>query len=334
MLAARIHEYGGPEVLRIDEVAKPSPGPRDVLVRVRAAAVNPIDWKVRSGAQRGVMRYRLPWILGLDVSGVVEARGERVTRFEVGDEVWSSPTHRRPGTYAEYVCIDEREAAKKPKNVSHEEAASIPLIGLTAYQCVVEAGALRAGQRALVHAGSGGVGTFAVQLAKHLGAHVVTTCSARNADFVRSLGAHEVVDYTKGSFADACEPVDFVLDSLGEDAFADNVRVLKRGGRMANITLDLARLVERWGSILSVPAAGLSILRMMLVPWLKKGARSRHVIKRSDGAQLGLIAGLVEQGAIRPVIDRVYPLAEIQEAHRHSESHRARGKIVIRVSEG
>jgi alcohol dehydrogenase len=334
MLAARIHAYGGPEVLHIDEVDKPSPGPRDLLVRVRAAAVNPIDWKVRAGGQRGVMRYELPWILGLDVSGVVEAVGEQVTRFSVGDAVWSSPTHRRPGTHAEYVCIDEREAARKPKNISHEEAASIPLVGLTAYQCVVEVGALRAGQRALIHAGAGGVGTFAIQLAKHLGARVATTCSARNADFVRGLGADEVIDYTLGNFADACKPVDFVLDSLGESALTDNLRVLQNGGRMANITIDLARHVERWGSVLSLPAAGFAIARMMLVSAVEKDVHSRHVIKRCDGEQLGLITGLVEKGAIKPIVDKVYPLSEIQEAHRHSESHHARGKIVIRVSEG
>src|SRR5262249_44879264 len=145
------------------------------------------------------------------------------------DEVWSSPTHSRPGTYAEYVCIDEREASKKPARISHAEAASIPLVGLTAYQCLVEKGKLRAGQRVLIHAGAGGVGSFAVQLAKHLGAHVITTASARNADFVKELGADEVIDYRSQRFADVCAPVDLVLDSLGEEAFDDNIRVIRRG---------------------------------------------------------------------------------------------------------
>lgn len=334
MLAARIHEYGGPEVLRVEDVPKPSPGPRDLLVRVRAAAVNPVDWKVRIGAQRSVMRYTLPWILGLDVSGVVEAVGAKVTGFAVGDEIWSSPSHRRPGTYAEYVCIDEREAARKPKNISHEEAASIPLVGLTAYQCVVEKGGLKKGERALIHAGSGGVGAFAIQLAKSIGAHVITTCSARNADFVRELGADEVIDYTKQRFADACEPVDFILDSLGEEVFEENVRVLKRGGRLANITLNLGDNIKRWGPTLSLVPTVLSLLRLMIVPWLRKGIKGRHVIKRCDGAQLLTITEMVERGAIKPTVERILPLAEIAEAHRHSESHRARGKIVIRVSEG
>ncbi len=334
MLAARIHEYGPPEVLRLEDVEKPVPRPRDVVVRVCASAVNPVDWKVRSGGQRTVMRYHLPWILGLDVSGVVEAVGNKVTRFKVGDAVFSSPTHRRPGTYAEYVALDEREVALKPKNLTHDEAASIPLVGLTAYQCIVETCGLKRGERVLIHAGSGGVGAFAIQLAHHLGAHVVTTCSAKNTAFVRSLGADDVIDYTIGNFADGLEPVDVVLDSLGEDVLADNIRVLRKGGRMANITMNLSNHVKKWGSVFSFVPIALSFLRMVLKPWFKKGIKCRHVIKRCDGEQLGHIAELVEKGAIKPTIERVFPLSEIQEAHRLSESNRARGKIVIHVADG
>jgi NADPH:quinone reductase-like Zn-dependent oxidoreductase len=333
MLAARIHDYGGPDVLRVEEVDKPTPGPRDVLIEVHASAVNPVDWKVRSGAQRSIMRYDLPWILGLDVSGVVVAKGSSVTRFEVGDEVWSSPTHRRPGCYAEYVCIDEREVAKKPKNLSHEEAASIPLVGLTAYQCLVEACRLKKGDRVLIHAGAGGVGSFGIQLAKHLGAHVLTTASPRNEAFVRELGADEVIDYTRGSFADGLAPVDAVLDSLGESAFDDNLRALRRGGRMANITFDVGKHIERHGSFFSLFTLAVAFLRLSLVPLVRKGVRSRHVIKRCDGEQLGEITRLVEAGVIKPIVDRVVPLAQIQDAHRHSETHHARGKIVVKVRE-
>lgn len=332
MLAARIHQYGGPEVLRLDEVPRPSPGPRDVLIRVRAAAVNPVDCKIRSGGQRSIIRYRLPWILGLDVSGTVEEVGALVTRFAPGDEVWSSPRHTRPGTYAEYVCVDEREVAKKPSSLTHEQAASLPLVGLTAYQCLVEKGKLRAGQRVLVHAGAGGVGSFAIQLAKHLGAHVVTTASPRNEELVRELGADEVIDYRKGSFAEASAPVDLVLDSLGEEVFEENLRVLRRGGRLVNITIDVPRHVERYGTFFSLFTLAWAMLKLHLRPLLA-GIRSRHVIKRCDGDQLRTIAELVEAGAIRPVIDRVVPLAEVAEAHRYSETHRARGKIVLRVGQ-
>jgi alcohol dehydrogenase len=333
MLAVRIHEYGGPEVLRLEEVQRPVPAPRDVLVRVCAASVNPVDWKLRTGGQRNIVRYRLPWILGLDVSGVVEAVGAKVTKFAPGDEVWSSPHHARPGTYAEYVCIDERELARKPKNLTHEEAAAIPLVGLTAYQCIVEKGKLSVGERVLIHAGAGGVGTFAVQLSKHLGAHVITTASSRNADLLRELGADEVIDYKQQNFADVLEPVDLVFDTLGEPVFDDNLRVLRRGGRLVNVTVDVPGHVERYGSVFSLFTLAAAMIKLHLFPLVTKGIKSRHVIKRCDGEQLGVIADLVEAGAIRPVIDRVFPLAEVSDAHRHSESHHARGKIVLRVGD-
>ncbi len=332
MLAAQIHEYGAPDVFRLEEVQKTVPRARDLLVRVVATSVNPVDCKARSGAQRNVMRYRLPWILGLDVSGIVEAVGAKVTAFRPGDAIVSSPVHSRPGTYAEYVCIDERQCAHKPKNVTHEEAASFPLVGLTAYQCVVEHGRLRSGERVLIHAGSGGVGSFAIQLAKHLGARVITTCSEKNADFVRELGADEVIDYRNERFADVCEPVDLVLDTLGPEIFADNLRVLKRGGRLMNITVDVGGHLERYGRELSVLTLGLSLARIVSFAKVKKNVEARHVIKRCDGMQLQAITHLVERGRIRPTIDRVLPLSEIAEAHRYSESNRARGKIVLSVA--
>ena len=332
MKAVRIHAYGSPEVLRVEEVPAPVPGPRDVRVRVCATSVNPVDWKLRGGGQRNVVWYKLPWILGLDVSGVVDAVGAGVTRFKVGDEVWSSPTHSRPGTYAEQVCIDEREVARKPRNLSHDEAASLPLVGLTAYQCVVEKGRLEKGQTILIHAGAGGVGSFAIQLARHLGARVITTCSAKNADFVKALGADQVVDYTKEKFEDA-GPVDLVLDSLGEAALGQNIQVLRSGGRMSNITVDLPKYVAKYGPVLSLFAVAAMMLWVHLLPFVKKGIRVRHVIKRCDGEQLGKITELVEQGAIKPVIDRVLPLDEIRAAHAHSESHHARGKIVLHVAD-
>lgn len=333
MKAVRLHAYGAPDVLKLEEVEAPVPGPRDLLVRVCASSVNPVDWKIRRGGQRNVVRYRLPWILGLDVSGVVEAVGARVTKFKVGDAVWSSPTHRRPGAYAERICIDEREAALKPKNLTHDEAACLPLVGLTAYQCVVDQGRLQRGQTMLVHAGAGGVGSFAIQLGKHLGATVLTTCSAKNADFVRGLGADRAIDYATEQVGD-CGPVDLVLDSLGEAALKENVRALKPGGRMSNITVDLPTHVEKYGSVLSLFTIAASILWLHFWPWWHKRIRVRHVIKRCDGAQLAEITRLVEAGAIKPLIDRVFPLAELPAAHALSETHRARGKIVIHVADG
>ncbi len=326
------HEYGSPDVLRVEETAKPVPGPRDVLIRVCATAVNPVDWKIRTGGQRNIIRYRLPWILGLDVSGVVEAVGAEVRGFRPGDEVWSSPTHRRPGCYAEYVAIAEEEVALKPKNVSHDEAASLPLVALTAWQCVVEKGRVAKGQTVLVLAGSGGVGAVAIQIAKHFGARVVTTCSAKNADFVRELGADQVIDYTKESFDAVLDGVDLVVDTMGGDDFARALRVVRPFGRISNITVDVSWHVERFGAFFSLFTLGAVMLWLHLWPLLRKGVRARHVVKRCDGAQLAEIAKLVESKAIVPTIDHVFALDEMADAHRRSESHRARGKIVIHVA--
>jgi alcohol dehydrogenase len=328
-----IHEYGEANVFREEDVPKPTPKAHDVLVRVCAASVNPVDWKIRSGGQRNIIRLRFPWILGLDVSGVVEAVGAKVTRFQVGDEVFSSPRHTRPGTYAEYVCIDEREVAKKPKNLTHDEAASIPLVGLTAYQCIVEKGRLTRGQTMLVHAGSGGVGAFAIQLGKHLGAHVVTTCSAKNADFVRELGAERVIDYTKESFGDVLTDVDLILDSMGESAFDGNLRAVRRGGRISNISVDVPGLVARHGPVLSLFFLAWTMIRFHVWPLLTKGVRLSHVIKRCDGEQLAVLAALCESGAIRPTVEKVFPLEKVAEAHQMSETHRARGKLVLHVAD-
>lgn len=333
MKAVLIDGWGPPEVLRVAEVPDPTPGPRDVRVRVCAAAVNPVDWKIRSGGQRGLINYRFPWILGLDASGVVDAVGAAVTRFRVGDAVWSSPTHRRPGTYAELVCIDERQVGKKPARITHDEAASLPLVALTAYQCIVEKGHLRRGQTVFVHAGAGGVGSVAIQIAKHLGARVITSCSERNFELVRSLGADEAIDYTKPGALDRVRGVDLVLDSLGPAALATNLAMVRAGGRISNITVDVAEHLARWGVPLGLLSLGASMAWMYVWPLLRKGVRAQHVLKRSDGRQLDLIADMVDAGAIRPSIDRVLPLDAIQEAHRHSESHHARGKIVLHVAD-
>jgi alcohol dehydrogenase len=333
MRAVSLPEYGPPEVLRVVDVPKPETGPRDLLVRVIATSVNPVDTKIRSGGQRNIIRYRLPWILGLDVSGVVEAVGEDVRGFAVGDAVWSSPTHRRPGTYAEYVVVAAREAAHKPRTLTHVQAASLPLVALTAHQCLFDYGHLARGQTVLVHAGAGGVGTAAIQLARHAGARVVTTASARNAELVRSLGADVVVDYATTRVADVVRDVDLILDSLGEPAYEENLAAVRRGGRISNITLDVTGHVERYGANLSLLTLGWSFVRLHARPWFDKRVALRHVIKRCDGAQLRRIAELVDEGALRPVVDRVLPLESIAEAHHLSESRRVRGKLVVQLAD-
>ncbi|MCB9596739.1 MAG: NADP-dependent oxidoreductase [Sandaracinaceae bacterium] len=329
MRAARIHDYGPPDVLRVDEVPDPQPGPRDLLVRVHAASVNPVDYKIRSGGQRALIHYTLPWILGLDFSGEVVAVGSRVTRFAVGDHVYGSPTHRRPGTYAELLCVDERQAARKPRNMSHAEAASIPLVGMTAWGALVVQGRLKAGQKALIHAGSGGVGTFAIQLAKSLGAYVATTCSARNVDLCRSVGADEVIDYNEQRFDEVLKDYDYVLDALGGETRERSFRVLRRGGRLATMIGGFPDATKKHGPWLGAPVALWGLVSLSVRGALRHRVSVHHVLREPDGQLLDPITARIERGDIRAVIDRVLPLAEIAESHRYIETGRARGKIVI-----
>ena len=331
MKAARFHRYGEADVLRVEEVADPRPGARDVLIRVRAASINPIDCKIRHGAQRALIHYRLPQITGLDVSGDVVAVGARVTRFRVGDAVISSPTHRRPGTCAELVAIDESQVARKPARLDHLQAAALPLAGLTAWASLVDAARVRPGQRVFIQAGAGGVGTIAIQLAKHLGATVATTCSARNADFVRSLGADTVIDYTAVPYDEVLSEMDAVLESIGGDANARSLAVLRRGGRMALVVSGIPEAVKKHGAYVGTARALGAQAAFVLGAWWRRGVAVRMVVRPTDGAMLQRLADVVESGAVTPVIDAVLPLEEIAEAHRRVESGRTRGKIVIRV---
>src|ERR1700694_5816446 len=309
MKAVRIHRYGGAEVLSLDEVPRPTPGPQDLLVRVHAASINPIDWKIRAGHYRLFLRYTLPVILGWDVSGVVEAVGASVVRFKPGDEVFARPDIKRGGTYAEYVAIHESEAARKPRSIDHVHAAAVPLAGLTAWQGLFDKADLRAGQRALVHAAAGGVGHFAVQLAKWKGAFVAGTASGRNEALVRSLGADQVVDYTRERFEDAVAPVDVVLDTLGGDVERRSWKVLKRGGTLVSL-LDIA-----------APLKGALRLK-----------RGRFLLIKPSAAQLESIAGLIDAGKVKPLVENVFPLAEARRAQELSQSGRVRGKIVLKVT--
>ena len=327
MKAARIHRYGACDNFRIDDVPKPEPGPNDVLVEVHATAVNPIDWKMRFGTQRAVVWRKLPTTLGMDMAGVVESVGERVTHFKPGDAVFSSPTHRREGTYAEYVVIDEKELAHKPSNASFVEAASLPMVGLTAWGCLK--GRVREGDRVFIQAGSGGVGSFAIQLAKSMGAVVSTTCSGRNVELVTDLGADHVVDYTKENFWEVLEPQDLALDSLGQSERKHLRQVLRRWGRITSINSELYRLSKRFGPYLGVLASFFTLFVFTLVNLFTKGIRTAHVLRATDGKALAEIATLVEEGEIRAVIDRTFPLEQVADAHRYSETGRARGKIVI-----
>ncbi len=330
MRAARITAYGGPEVFEVGDAPEPVPGRGEVLVDVHASSVNPIDCKIRQGALRAALRYPLPRTLGMDLSGVVVAVGEGVERWKVGDEVMSSPGPRTPGTYAERTVVKANELGRKPNNLTHQEAASLPLAFLTAWQALVDKSDLKAGERVLVQAGAGGVGTLAIQIGKHLGATVITTCSAANADFVRGLGADEVIDYRTEQWDTVAKDIDVVLDALGLPEARQARKTLRKGGRIVGISTGLPQRVKKVGPVLGLVGTGIAMACNTIGSRLH-GIPSRFITRRSDGAQLDLLADLCERGAIRPVIDTVYPLERIADAHRHSDGGRARGKLVIAV---
>lgn len=331
MKAALIYEYGPPDVFRVEDTDTPKPLPNDVLIEVHAASVNPVDYKIRMGGQRGAIRLRMPAILGMDVSGRVAEVGSKVTKFKVGDEVYSSPTHRRPGTYAEFVAIDQSAVALKPKNLTHQEAAAIPLVGLTAWDALVVKRRLKNGDKAFIQAGSGGVGSFAIQLAKHLGAYVSATCSTKNVELVSSLGADRVIDYKKENYLDIVKEYDLVLDALGEPEQSKALKVLKKGGLLAALCAGLPENTKTYGPKLGLLATGFGLLKFKAKARLGHGVSSTQVLRESSGAYLSQITELLEAEAIKPVIDKVFPLADIADAHRHIETGRARGKIVIAV---
>ena len=329
--AARIHRYGGPEVLSVEDAPRPAVGPHHVLIEVHASSVNPIDWKIRQGFQRGAIRYSLPQTLGLDLSGVVLEVGSSVQQFRVGDEVFSSPSHRGQGTYAELCAVHESEVALKPASLSHAEAASLPLCALTAWDALVRTAKLRAEQRVLIQAGAGGVGSLAIQLAKAKQAFVATTCSATNEELCRSLGADVVIDRKRQRYDEVLSDYDVVLDSLGGVHQKRGLSVLKPGGMLVTIVSGLPENTDRFGANLGVLATGLGMARLRFGARVSQGVRARTVVRKPDGAALARVAEMVENEAMRPVIHRRFPLAEIADAHRCSEAGSVSGKIVIDV---
>ncbi|MBB5834410.1 NADP-dependent oxidoreductase [Kribbella italica] len=301
---------GGPEVLHLEEVRRPSPGATEILVRVHAAAINPTDWKGRAEGGRGSD----PVILGFDVAGVVEEVGVGVTWVQVGDEVLGMPKFPvLPGAYAEYVVAPSRQFVRKPEALSFEQAAGLPLAALTAWQGLVETGGLRSGQRVLVHAAAGGVGHLAVQIAKSFGAYVIGTASAAKHEFVRSLGADEVIDYRTADFADVlrAQPVDLVFDPISGDTGRRSLDVLKDDGSYVSI-LPVDEPTAQEGR--------------------RRGIRAEFTLVEPDRRALTAITDLVAQGKLRVEIDSVFPLAEAAAAHRRGETNQATGKIVLSVA--
>jgi len=309
MRAVRVHEYGGPEVLKYEDAPRPEPGTGDVLVRVHAAGVNPVDWKVRAGMTRGFLNYKLPMIPGWDLSGVVEAAGAGATGWKKGDEVYSRPDISRDGAYAEYIAVKASELAHKPKTLDHAKASAIPLAALTAWQALFDAGGLAMGQTVLIHAAAGGVGTFAVQLAKWKGARVIGTASEGNHEFLKELGADELIDYNKVRFEDTVRDVDVVLDTMSGETRDRSWKVLKKGGILV--------------SILGPPSSEEAA---------KHGVRGVGVFVQPNQKELEEIGVLVDSGKLKPIIEAVLPLEDARRAHEMNQTLHTRGKIVLQVA--
>lgn len=332
MKAVQMTAYGDPGVLAVHEVPTPEPGRGEVCVRIRASSVNPIDWKIRSGGQRGLIRYRMPRTLGLDLSGEVCAVGPGVADLKVGDEVWGSPSHTAGGTYAEYAVVPASQLGPKPPTLSHHEAAALPLVGLTAWQALVIKARVQPGERVLVQAGAGGVGHVAIQIAKSLGAEVITTCSTRNVELVRALGADRVIDYTREDLVLVLKDVDVGLEALGGAHRARTLQVIRRGGRMPCIVGNIPVYVKRYGPWFGVPLAVADIVGFSARARVMRGVRVFQVVRPPRRDLLDALAALVASGGLHPRVDRVFGLDELSEAHRYSETGRAQGKIVIDVA--
>src|SRR6266576_2780444 len=308
MKAIRIHQYGGPEVLAQVEMQRPAPGANEVLIKVHAASVNPVDWKMRAGYMKDFLPLSLPATLGSDVSGTVEGVGPGAARFKRGDEVYAS-LGLEGGGYAEYAVAKETIFAGKPSTSDHVHAAAVPVAGLTAWQALFEVAQLRAGQKVLIHGAAGGVGNFAVQLAKAKGAYVIGMASSRNQAFLVELGVDKAVDYQKTRFEDAVRDVDVVLDTVGGETQERSFKALKKGG----ILVSLVQSTSQESAT-------------------KYGVRALFYGGHASSSDLAEIAKLIDDGKVKPVVETVLPLAEARRAHELSETGHGRGKIVLKVA--
>ena len=333
MKAAFITKYGKSEKLQIGEVTKPTAKDNEVLVKIKDASVNPIDFKIKAGLLKFIRSYQFPLVLGHDLAGEVVEVGSKVTQFKKGDAIFSRPGNSAIGTFAEFIAIPEDEVSLKPTNITFAEAASLPLVGLTTWQAF-DAANVKAGDKVLIQAGAGGVGTFAIQLAKSRGAEVWTTTSEKNEALVKSLGADHVINYRNEKASDVLKDMDFVFDTLGGEDLFNIFKVLKPGGWVVSISgLPDGETAREMGlGMFKTMVMKLVGLKANLAA-SKTGTHYKFLFMKPNGGQLRQIKSLVEQGAIHPILDKVFPLAEAQAALEHSESGRARGKIIVKVAD-
>ena len=334
MKAWAIEKYGDNSAVKLMHLAVPEPEADEIQIQMKAASINPVDFKIRSGELKSIKKFKFPLIMGNDGAGVVSKTGKNITKFKVGDEVFVRMDKDKVGALCEYCVVKESSAAFKPKNISFTEAASLPLVGLTSWQVLLERAQLKRGDRVLIPAGSGGIGTFAIQLAKHFGAYVITNTSGKNVSFVKSLGADEVVNYQTDDFSKMIEPVDTVYDTMGGETQKKAFSVLKKGGKLISIVGPPTRhfAIEAEAPLVIQLGAGLLSLPTHLRA-KKRGATYEFLFMKPDGEALKKIADLAEQKIIVPVIDRTFSFAQGNEALAYVEKGRARGKVVVTIDE-
>ncbi|AYD47736.1 NADP-dependent oxidoreductase [Arachidicoccus soli] len=333
MKAFIVKNYGKKEKLHLTDWAEPTLNNNDVLVQVHSAGVNSLDLLIKNGEFKLFLPYKPPFVNGHDVAGVITKIGSDVSMFKVGDKVYSRPSDYRIGTFAEYVAIDENDVALKPKNLSMEEAGSIPLVGLTAWQALIEVGKINRGQKVFIQAGSGGVGTFAIQLAKYLGAFVATTTSTKNMELVKSLGADLIIDYKTEDFETKLKDYDLVLHSNKDPKTLEkSFRVLKSGGQLISL---VGPPTPEFATEIGLPLY-LKLVTKLISMGAKNKAKKKNIsfkflFMRAEGKQLGQITQLIEAGVIKPVIDKVFPFEQTNEALTYVETGRSKGKVVVKV---
>lgn len=332
MKAYVLHKYQKKAALRLTDMPEPDLRDGEVLVQIHAAGVNLLDAKIRDGEFKPILPYKMPLILGHDLAGTVVRTGPNTRSFAVDDEVYARADDFRIGTFAEFIAVKESSLAPKPASLTMEQAASVPLVALTAWQALAEVAKLRAGQKVFIQAGSGGVGSIAIQLARHLGAYVATTASAANADWLKGLGADLVIDYKSQDFETVLRDYDVVLHSQDARTLAKSLNALRRGGRLVSIS---GPPTPAFAAAFGLPWY-LTLVLALLSRSTRKKAQQRGVgfdflFMTANGQQLQQITALIEAGHIRPVIDRVYPFAETNAAMEHVQSGRAKGKVVIRI---
>lgn len=332
MKALVLQRYGKNEPIVLTDIERPVPKPDEILVQVHAAGLNPIDNMIPKGSFKPILPYRLPVTLGSDLAGMVVEVGSRVTRFRPGNAVFASTFDRGDGAFAEFVRVPENAAAPKPANLSFVQAASIPMVALTSWQALKLRAQLRPGQKVFIPAGAGGIGTFAIQLAKHLGAQVGTTTSTANVDLVRSLGADEVIDYKQQKFEDVLRDYDAVLGTLRGDEIKKALRIVKPGSNVISLVGPPDAAFARARGMNAVMQFALGMMSRKVIAQAKqRGAQYSFMFVHPDGVQLAEIGGLLTAGVLRPVIDKVFPFVEIKAALAYLDQGRAKGKVVVQM---